>query len=43
MFIVHIIEWSYTQKLEKIITWVHKGKIKKRWALKAKHVGLFEV
>jgi len=43
MFIIHITKQSYTQELEKIINWVLKGYIKKRWASKAKLVGLFEV
>jgi hypothetical protein len=43
MVIVHITEQPYTQELENIITWVHKGEIMKRWASKTRLVGLFEV
>jgi hypothetical protein len=43
MVIVHIIEQPYTQNLEKIVTWVHKGEIMKRWDSKTRLVGLLKV
>jgi hypothetical protein len=38
-----LIKEAYTQKLERIITWVRMGENEKKWASKVGLVGLFEL